>query len=235
MKKYSVITLSLYSVILFAVLSGCTDSAKETDNISVKDSSTTTQKNKSSNMPDMSGWAEASQMVAKQMMEKYGNPNESTDHMLVWYNNGPWKRTIIYSEESKHIFPVDHVDVMEQVIDYKVSPERFSDLAAYDGSVTARRTDGELSAKCDKEGANFLAINLANDVATGKKSVAEARTFYAATMKDFALQNKMSPYMESFQFSVAKGGTADTDKHGVSEEENEKITTAMKQMEMKQK
>ena len=235
MKKNPSITLSLYSAILFAILSGCTDSAKEADSNIVKDTLNTTQKDKAPNMPDMSGWAEASQMVAKQMIEKYGNPNESTDHMLIWYNNGPWKKTIIYSEESKHIFPVDHVDVMEQVIDYKVSPEKYSDLAAYDGSVTVRRTDGELSAKCDKEGANFLAINLANDVATGKKSVADARAFYAMAIKDFALQNKMSPYMESLQFTIVKGGTVDTDKHGVSEEDNEKITTAMKAMASKQK
>ena len=109
---------------------------------------------------------------------------------------------------------------MEQVIDHKVPVAKFSDLAAYDGSVTVRRTDGELSAKCDKEGANFLAINLAHDVLTGKKTVAQARDFYANAIKEFALQNKMSPYMKSFQFSMSKGATNETDKHGVSEELN---------------
>ncbi len=168
------------------------------------------------------------------MIEKDGKPNESTSHMLIWYNNGPWKRTTIYNTESKHIFPVDHVDVMEQVIDHKVPVSKFADLAAYDGSVTVRRTDGELSAKCDKEGANFLAINLAHDVLTGKKTVAAARSFYANAIKEFALQNKMSPYMKSFQFPMSKGATVDTDKHGVSETDNMKITAAMKKMaEMK--
>ena len=185
-------------------------------------------------MPDISGWPKASQMAAKSMMDKYGKPNESTPHMLIWYNNGPWKRTTIFDTESKHIFPVDHVDVMEQVIDHKVPVAKISDLAAYDGSVTVRRTDGELSAKCDKEGANFLAINLAHDVLTSKKTVAQARTFYANAIKEFALQNKMSPYMKSFQFSMSKGATNDTDKHGVSEDLNKKITAAMMKMaEMK--
>ena len=185
-------------------------------------------------MPDISGWPKASQMAAKMMMEKYGKPNESTPHMLIWYNNGPWKRTIVYDTESKHIFPVDHMDVMEQVIDHKVPVSKFSDLAAFDGSVTVKRTDGEMSAKCDKEGANFLAINLAHDVLTGKKTVAQARDFYANAIKEFALQNKMSPYMKSFQFSMSKGATNDTDKHGVSEDLNKKITSAMMKMaEMK--
>ena len=186
-----------------------------------------------SGMPDISGWPKASQMAAKMMIEKYGKPNESTSHMLIWYNNGPWKRTTIYDAESKHIFPVNHSDVMEQVIDFKVPASKFSALAAYDGSVTVRRTDGELSAKCDKEGANFLAINLAHDVFTGKKTVAAARIFYANAIREFALQNKMSPYMESFQFPASKGATNDTDKLGVSEKENKMIASAMMKMEMK--
>lgn len=232
--KNKALNFSLIMGISLGIFSSCNNDSAQNPNV-VKDSSMTTQKNMSSDMPDISGWSEASQMVAKQMMEKYGKPNESTAHMLIWYNNAPWKRTTIVNEETKHIFPVDHVDVMEQVIDYKVPPNKFSDLAAYDGSVTVRRTDGEMSAKCDKEGANFLAINLANDVITGKKSVAEARTFYATVITEFALQNKMSPYMESFQFTVSKGGTNDTDTHGVSEDENQKIITAMKKMAENQK
>ena len=228
MKKNALLFPLLAINLLFLAASCNSDTAQ--GNNTVKDSAITTNENRDGNMPDISGWAQASQMAAKAMMDKYGKPNESTGHMLVWYNNGPWKRTIIFNEESKHIFPVDHTDVMEQVIDYKVPPNKSTDVITYDGSVTIRRTDGELSAKCDKEAANFLAINLANDVITGKKSVSEARAFYATTIKEFALQNKMSPYLESLQFSVSKGGTNDTDKHGVSEEENKQITDAMKKM-----
>jgi hypothetical protein len=188
-------------------------------------------------MPDIKGWPEASQVAAKEMMKKYGKPTEVTEHKLVWMNNGPWKRTVVFDKESKHMFPVDHTDVMEQTIDYKVPVEKAADVFMYDGSVTIKRTDGEISAKCDKEAANFLAINLANDVATGKKSVEAARTFYANTIKDFALQNKMSPYMQSLQFSVSKSDTGDPDKHAVSEADNAKIIEKMKQMakEMKEK
>ena len=42
-------------------------------------------------------------------------------------------------------------------------------MTAYDGSVILERTKGEMSAWCDLEGANFLAISLANDVASGEK------------------------------------------------------------------
>ncbi len=186
-------------------------------------------------MTDLKSWPEASQMAAMDMMTKYGKPNESTEHMLVWYNNGPWKRTIIYDVETKHIFPVFHTDVMEQWIVCYVPEDKFDELAMYDGSVTVRRTDGEISAKCDKEGANFLAINLANDVITNKKSVEEARAFYAKTIKEFALENKTSEYMKGLQFTVDKKGTEDSDKHAFSSEENDRITSAMKKMNMEMK
>jgi hypothetical protein len=186
-------------------------------------------------MPDIQSWPEASRIAANDMISKYGKPNEVTSHKLIWHNNGPWKRTVIYDKETKHSFPVEHTDVMEQTIDYKVAASSLDELAEYDGSVTARRTDGELSAKCDKEGANFLAINLANDIITGKKTVAEARSFYATAIKEFALMNKMSPYMQSFQFSVAKGGTGDADKHAVSASEHEQITARMMEMNKQMK
>jgi hypothetical protein len=186
-------------------------------------------------MPDIKSWTEASQMAAKEMMDKYGKPNETTPHMLVWYNNGPWKKTTIYDIESKHIFPVDHTDVMEQVIDYKVPTSKFSALAAYDGSVSVHKTDGEISAKCDFEGANFLALNLANDVITGKKTVQAARDFYTMAIKEFVLEKKISPYMKSFQFIVAKGGTGFTDKNSVSTEVLGKIKKAKMKMKMEMK
>lgn len=186
-------------------------------------------------MPDLKSWPEASQMAAKEMMDKYGKPNATTPHMLVWHNNGPWKKTIIYDKETKHIFPVDHTDVMEQEINYKVPADKFSDLAEYDGSVSVHRTDGVISAKCDFEGANFLALNLANDVITGKKTVQAARDFYTNTIKEFVLEKKTSPYMKSFQFTVAKGDTGFTDENSVSKEVMEEIKKAKMKMKMEKK
>ena len=61
-------------------------------------------------------------------------------------------------------FPAPHPDVMKQAIDYRVALDKYDDLAMYDGSVIVERTKGELAARCEMEGANFLAINLAHDV-----------------------------------------------------------------------
>lgn len=152
-------------------------------------------------MPDLSGWHEASQKAAKEMMEKYGPPAEVTSTMLMWNDTKPWKRTIIYKEAVQHDFPMPHPDVLEQFIDYDVPVDFFDDLAAYDGSVIVERTKGEISARCDKEGANFLAINLANDIVNKERTWEEARTFYADTMK--AVMNGEKPeYTQGFVFDV---------------------------------
>ncbi len=148
--------------------------------------------------------------VAMKMVEKYGAPNEATPTRMVWFNNGPWKFTILTNEEIPHHFPMEHVDLLRQGIDYKVPANKFNDVAHYDGSIVIDRTPGEISARCDKEEMNFLAVNLANDVAMGKRSVQQARDFYAATAMAFmkmSLNDEQKMYTSGFAFSVPKGNT----------------------------
>lgn len=160
----------------------------------------------------IASWPEASRMVAMDMIQKYGQPQEHTASMLMWKNNGPWKWTKVTRETIKHDFPMSHPDLLEQAINYKAPIEKYDDLASYDGSVIVERTKGEMSARCDKEGANFLAINLGNDVATGKKTSEEARTYYAAAIKRFISTKAMDPYMQKLQFQPSGQGTGDPDR-----------------------
>jgi len=156
-------------------------------------------------------WPETATMAAKAMIEKYGTPNEATPSLLIWYNNGPWKRTIVYKEEIDHDFPMPHKDVLEQVINYEVPPEKFDDLAQYDGSVIVERTKGEISARCDKEGANFLALNLANDIVQGSKSVEEARKSYGEAMMKM-MEGSPPEAVQKLTFEVPESNVGDSDE-----------------------
>lgn len=158
----------------------------------------------------IAAWPAKPQEVAKKMIEKYGAPNEATPTHLVWLKNGPWKYTLLYREEVPHLFPMKHTDMLEQVIDYKVPPDKFDELAAYDGSVTVRRTKGEMSAMCDKEEMNFLALNLAHDIVTGKMGVEEARKFYGKVAMAF-MKGEKHEYTQKLAFEV-KEKTADPDE-----------------------
>ena len=132
---------------------------------------------------EMKGWSDASKIAMNMMIRKYGQPEEQTATMAMWKNNGPWKKTVIYAKEFKHDFLMPHTDVMQQWVDYKVPPEKFDELAMFDGSVVCNRTTGEISARCDKEEANFLALNLANDIVKDNKDVNAARNEYAKAIK----------------------------------------------------
>lgn len=154
----------------------------------------------SQDMPDVSSWPEVSQMAAKEMMEKYGKPDIISDQMLVWIKNGIWNRTIVFKEEADHNFPMPHKDVMQQFVDFKVPTDMFDELAEYDGSVVVDRTQGEISARCDKEGANFLALNLAYDIIKGKRSVSEAREYYGKTIMK-VMKGEKPEYTQKLMFS----------------------------------
>lgn len=157
-------------------------------------------------------WPQTSSKVAGKMIEAYGEPDGVTESMLIWHDNGPWVRTIVHKEEIDHNFPVPHKDVLEQFVSYEVPEEKFSDLAKYDGSVVAYRTNGEMSARCDKEGANFLALNLAHDIIEGERSVEDARAFYAQTMQK-VMQGENPEYVQGLGFEVqAASATADPDE-----------------------
>ncbi len=159
----------------------------------------------------IAGWPKTPKEVAMKMIAKYGQPNEVTPTMLMWHGNGPWKHTMVFKQEVQHDFPGPHTDLLQQVIDYKVPLDKYDDLAMYDGSVVVERTNGVISARCDLEEANFLALNLAHDVATGKRSVADARKFYAETIMAFKKGGKPA-YTQSLQFKMPMGRTADADK-----------------------
>lgn len=152
-------------------------------------------------------WPATSNKVAGKMIEQYGEPDGVTDSMLIWNDNDPWIRTIVHKEEIDHKFPIAHKDVLEQFIYYEVPADKFSDLAHYDGSVVAFRTNGELSARCDKEGANFLALNLAKDIIDGDRTVDEARAFYAQTIQK-VMQGEQPEYVRGLQFEAQTAMTA---------------------------
>jgi hypothetical protein len=145
------------------------------------------------------------------MMETYGEPAAVTATMAMWGPTGPWKRTIVYATEVPHEFPAHHTDVMEQFVNYRVPPEMADELAAYDGSVVFQRTNGEISARCDLEAANFLALNLADEIVRGRRTVAEARAEYGRQITAFKA-GQSAPLAERLAFTPLASGTPDPDR-----------------------
>lgn len=170
-------------------------------------------------MPDISTWPEASRMAAQEMIKKYGNPDAGGMEVLGWMNKDIWKTIHVTKSESKHSFPVEHTDMLEQCISFKVPEDKMDELGKFDGSVTFDRTQGLLCARCDMEGNNFLALNLAYDIITGKKTVDQARQAFGDIVKE-KMKGGDPEYLKKLAFSP-QNNAADADKNttGLTKEE----------------
>lgn len=158
-----------------------------------------------------SDWPKSPLHAVEQMMKQYGPPNEGTRYRLIWYYNGPWKRTEVTRDEINHNFPAPHTDYITCWIDYRIPVEMADDLTRYDGSFLIDRTAGEAGARCDSEAANMITINFMHEIVTGRKTVEEARAAYAEQMSAYML-GRPAPYAERLLFEPPRGGTMDPDE-----------------------
>lgn len=147
----------------------------------------------------LASWPPGQQLAGQEMMAKYGMPQEVTSERLVWRNAGPYKRITLTKEMFPHDFPLPHMDYLEHTISYKVPNDKTDDVHAFDASMSIYPVGGELSARCDLESNNVLTLNLANQVATGKKTVAEARKEFGEAVVQRTLGNN-PPITSALQF-----------------------------------
>jgi hypothetical protein len=179
----------------------------------------------------LQSWKEHPRKVAQDMMRKYGPPHEITEQRLIWHKTGPWKRTELINETIDHNFPLPHKDMLLQVVDFKVPADKFDDIAEFDGSVIVERTRGELGARCDKEPANFLAVNLAHEIATGKRSAEEAKKIY--TEQIIAMANgQPAPLTEKLNFQPTSNA-GDPGQMTMDESTAQTVKQKMKEMDKK--
>ena len=159
----------------------------------------------------VASWPAKQRETFAMLTAKYGEPTVVGDRMVAWYGTGPFVKTAIARDAAPHDFPMAHVDYLTQTVKHRVPADKLDDLYEYDGSVWYHRTRGELSAQCDKEEMNFLALNLAHDIITGKRTVADARAFYAATAMAFKQGDRSSPYVNGLLFQQ-EPNAADPDR-----------------------
>jgi hypothetical protein len=159
----------------------------------------------------LAAWPAKQRETANELITKYGEPAVAGDRTLIWYDTGPFVKTALMRDEVPHNFPMAHVDYLTQTVKHTVPAEKLAALYEYDGSVWFHRTRGELSAQCDVEAMNFLALNLAHDIITGKRTAADARAFYAKTAMAFKQGDKSSEYVTGLIFKP-EPNAADPDR-----------------------
>ena len=148
-------------------------------------------------------WPELARTIAKAMIEKYGLPHRYNDDALVWNNNGPWLKTVVRRSARSHRPGMRDTDYLEQTIHYEAPPDAAADVRRFDKRIKLDAARNELSARSESEQMNFLALNLADEIARGNRSVRSARAFYSKTAR-LAKAGKTSAYMSGFLFKGHK-------------------------------
>lgn len=177
-------------------------------------------------------WPQESREAAQAVIKKYGEPDEATRKLLIWYQRGHWKKIVASKDFYRHDFPMPHTDSIQCFIDYKIPVSKFTPLAEFDGSVSVEHTAGEVSARCNDEEANFLALNLMHDIVTGAKDSQQARSYYANEVLSYR-RKKPTPYMEDLRFSSNGPDTGDPDTRMLSDEELKRAVDEGKQAELR--
>jgi hypothetical protein len=133
-------------------------------------------------------WPDANKEVLNQLTAKYGQPNEATPSMVIWRENGPWQRTILYRNPGN--------DFLEQTVNMDVPPERLGDISLFNRSISIDQNQNEVTSRSNREEMNFLTMNLTKEIIDGRMGAMEARRQYSSVKDSMG----RSQYMDSLNF-----------------------------------
>lgn len=137
-------------------------------------------------------WYHKPRVMAQLMTERYGPPNTLGRDVATWHERGPWKRIVVHGDSPD--------TCLEQVIAYWAPPEAANALRDFGHGLRFDAAREELSVKSGDESLNFLTLNLADRLASGKSMPEEAQRLFARTAA-LAAAGKSSPYTEKLLFS----------------------------------
>lgn len=160
---------------------------------------------------NLAGWSKATQTLATQLVTKYGPPADVTSRQIAWYDNGPWRRTVLYKEGAAHNFPSPHRDVLEQAVSYRVPRRKLADVLNYNGSIIIDRTRGEVAARCGSETENIIVLNLVHDIVTDNRNTETAKVYHAQLIRGMQTGDRDSAATE-LKFKPGQADTGDPDE-----------------------
>lgn len=152
-------------------------------------------------------WPKKLRNEAKVLIERYGQPSSIDENQLVWMDNSPWRKTVLRRKGFTRAMLGGTNDHLEQVISRDVPADKIADLEKFDKRIVVNRAAGEVSSHADSERMNFLALNLADDIVKGERSVTEAKAF-ALKVKSLEKAGKTSPYIEGLRTSAPSESAA---------------------------
>lgn len=136
------------------------------------------------------GWPAQNKQAAQTLIEKYGQPDSIVGDRLEWYRRGDFKRVAVDGRAAPDA-------MVENTVNYQAPQD--SGLVSLDAVVTPDTGKRELTSCGRSEGANTLALNLADGVMNGRMTADQARAQSQRVLK-LEKSGKSSPAAERLQF-----------------------------------
>lgn len=141
-------------------------------------------------------WPENARALAARLIHDHGVPDQISAAELAWSDQPPWKRIVVYRDAES----TERPNNLQESVSYEVPLSRWRALNAFDRGVAYEPVRRELVSRSDREEANILALNLADEVVQGKRAPSDAAAFYDRTL-ELSYSGKSSPYMSKLMFS----------------------------------
>lgn len=155
-------------------------------------------------------WPEVSREVATEMMQKYGEPEGVAEDHIYWSDKENFHEISVHKDAVEHNFPYRHMDVVKHTVYMRVPTDKLDELSEFNGSLSVNRTRGTVSAFCDSEQHNVLALNLAADIINNQKTTQEARQTFAsltAESGELTTGDADREYIEALRFDIVNPNT----------------------------
>ena len=101
---------------------------------------------------------------AQALTKKFGQSDESTPSMMIWYNRDGFKRIEVRDEYIMHCCPLPHYDFVYSTINLHVPKKFVRVLADSSESILLDLLKNEVTARCATLSANAVTLNYVLDV-----------------------------------------------------------------------
>lgn len=147
----------------------------------------------------LDGWSSVSRVEGRRALERYGPPDEIEAGRLAWRDRAPFKRIVVWDQEP--IYVSDGLDALIlHSVRYEVPAGRRELLERFSDKLIIDPGSGELAVRSGSEETNLLLLNLADDLAMGRRDLPEARQYMMSTVRASA-SGRSSPYLEGLLFN----------------------------------
>jgi hypothetical protein len=109
---------------------------------------------------------------------------------LQWNGVWPWKNIVVQNLPQPPL---------QQIVTYRIPADKIGALRKFIHGPLVYPDENELVARDDSEDINRLSLNLADDIAAGRRSPEDAEQFFLRTVR-LRAAGKSSPYTERLLF-----------------------------------